>query len=217
MKKVYIVGTGPGDKKYLTLEAVEVLKSVDKILGPVHKNKNRSLDTIKDFVEEEKILRFPVKMGAITDSGYKSIAKKIEELLEDVDKVALVTIGDPMFYSTSINIEKHFSKNIDIEVIPGISSFVAASSKGKIPLTYKGESLVIFDEKPEDLEKLDSFVILKTKDIDIEFLEKLDELNFEYKYFKNISYEDEKIITKKEEIIKEKNYMSLIIGRRKKC
>lgn len=216
MKTVYIIGTGPGDKKYLTLEAVDTLKTVDKIYAPVHKNKNRSLDTIKDFVDEEKIVKFPVKMGEITEEGYGEIALAIEKELEEFNSIALVTIGDAMFYSTSINIEKHFSKEIEVKVVSGIPSFVAAAGVGKIPLTYKGERLLVVDEIPDNLENVDSLAILKTRDLDREFFEKLEELGFEYKYFSNVSYENGEIITELEDILKEKNYMSLIISRRKR-
>ncbi len=54
MKKLYGVGTGPGDKEFLTLKAVDVIQSAKVLFAPNNKGKNMALDTIEDFIKEQK-------------------------------------------------------------------------------------------------------------------------------------------------------------------
>lgn len=49
MNKLYIIGTGPGDKKYLTLEAIDALKDSEVVVAINNKGKTQALDTVRDF------------------------------------------------------------------------------------------------------------------------------------------------------------------------
>ncbi len=58
-----------------------------------------------------------------------------------------MTIGDPMIYSTFIYIMEELEgegEDIDIEIIPGIPSFVASAAEAKVPLTVKGDNFFYY-------------------------------------------------------------------------
>jgi len=45
MKKIYLIGIGPGDPKYLTVEAIETIRKLNVFLVPLKKvgNKNSQI------------------------------------------------------------------------------------------------------------------------------------------------------------------------------
>lgn len=57
MNKLYIIGTGPGDKKYLTLEAIDALKDSEVVVAINNKGKTQALDTVRDFLDGKKLLK----------------------------------------------------------------------------------------------------------------------------------------------------------------
>jgi precorrin-2/cobalt-factor-2 C20-methyltransferase len=106
-------------------------------------------------------------------------------------------------------------KDIDIEIVPGIPSFVAAACASKTPLTVKGDSFLLCDEYDEGLmDKFNSIAILKTFKNKEELLDKLDEHDFKYTYVKRASLDNQEILSDKEEILRDKDYISLILGRK---
>ncbi|MFZ8831448.1 MAG: SAM-dependent methyltransferase [Thermodesulfobacteriaceae bacterium] len=69
-KKVYIVGIGPGDPKYLTLEAYEVIKKAKNFIIPLKKGPKEELTKIR-----EKVIEF-CKQG---DTNYRVIKVEFPE------------------------------------------------------------------------------------------------------------------------------------------
>ena len=54
MRKLDVIGIGPGASDLLTLRAVNRIKEADSIFVPVNKGKNLALDTVKEFKVKEK-------------------------------------------------------------------------------------------------------------------------------------------------------------------
>lgn len=216
MAKIYGIGTGPGDKEYLTLKAVRILKEVDFIFVPSNKGKNMALDTVRDFVEEDKIVFLDYPMKNTTRETYIDNARKIEAILGDDKSGAFITIGDPLFYSTVINTFSLFNNKLEIEYVAGIPSFVAAAERAKQPLALVGEAFMVADRLPEKfLNGVDSYAILKTSNLDAEKLKFIEDNGFSYKYVERASLDGEKILQDKEEILDTNNYISLLLLRRK--
>ena len=217
MKKLYGVGTGPGDKEFLTLKAVNVIQNAKVLFAPNNKGKNMALDTIEDYIKNQKVILIDFPMGKVTKEDYINAAKIINKEIPNGQTGAFLTIGDPMIYSTFIYIMKELERlNMEIEIVPGIPSFIAGAAKSKIPITVKGDNFLLCDEfKEELLEKIDSISILKTLKDKEYILNSLEKKNFDYKYIKRCTLEDEKVMVDKGEILKDKDYISFIIGRRK--
>lgn len=222
MKKLYGVGTGPGSKDYLTLKAVEVLEIADVIFAPSNRGRNMALDTVIDFIEGKKLIKLDFPMGNVTDEDYMKASKDISENLKNGETGAFITIGDPMVYSTFIYIVNELEKyeDMEIEVVSGIPSFVAAAGKAKMPLTVKDDHFTLIDNLANDdlsdlnLKEVNSVALLKVFRNKERILDKLEEEGFKYKYCKRVSLDEEKIITDRDEILNDKDYISLIIGRK---
>lgn len=107
---VYIVGIGPGSRKYILPKAIEVLENSDVIIGF-----SRLIKEL-DYLEKKKV---------IVDS-LGDIIKFINEY-GDYNTVSIVASGDPTFFGISEYINKNFKGNV--EVIPGLSSFQYLTSK----------------------------------------------------------------------------------------
>jgi len=164
-KKVYIVGIGPGDPKYLTLEAYEVIKKAKNFIIPLKKGPKEELTKIREKVIEfckqgdtnYRVIKveFPErKKGGVykleVESWRTKKASILAEVLKDVDEACFLVLGDPSLYDGHIEIFKEVSKNLpmEIEVIPGISTIGLLSAKHKISLTKVAESLLITTPRP---------------------------------------------------------------------
>ncbi|OZV12514.1 cobalt-precorrin-2 C(20)-methyltransferase [Tissierella sp. P1] len=216
MKKLYGIGTGPGDKELLTLKAVKAMENSSVIFAPNNKGKNMAVDTARDFIGNKKIVFIDFPMGHVLKEDYKKAAETIFKEIPEGEIGSFLTIGDPMVYSTFIYImEELEGRDIDIEIISGIPSFVAAAGESKTPLTVKGESFLLCDELNEELlEKITSIAILKTFKGKEKILNILDSNDYCYKYIKRATLEEQEIIIDKEEILNDKDYISLIIARK---
>ena len=174
MAKFYGIGTGPGDSSLLTLKAVDTLKKLDILYTPEPKKGGESLalSIVKDFLPEDLEIRqrhFPMNfIGEEKIKAWNEIALEIEkEVLDNNKDVGFVTLGDPMIYSTYVYIMERMKDDIEIETIPGISSFSNIASNHNFPLVMDREALVVtpctIDEKKLDfiLENYNSIVLMK--------------------------------------------------------
>jgi cobalt-precorrin-7 (C5)-methyltransferase len=118
MSKLYIVGVGPGSKDYLTFTANEIIKSSDIIIGS-----RRALDLFKNF----KGQKIELESKNIKDRLNFAISKLKEGL-----SVSLLSTGDPGFSGILKPVLK-MSKDIDLEIVPGISSIQLCAAKLQIP------------------------------------------------------------------------------------
>lgn len=216
MKKLYGIGTGPGDPELLTLKAVKTIEKASVIFAPNNRGKNMAVDTAKEFIGDTKLIFIDFPMGKVTKEDYIKAAEIIYNEIPEGEHGAFLTIGDPMIYSTFIYImEELESKEIKIEIIPGIPSFVAAASISKVPLTVKGDNFLLCDDFNEELlSRVNSIAILKTFKEKESILTTLEENSFSYKYIKRASLHGQEILTNKEQIVKDNNYISLIIARK---
>jgi precorrin-2/cobalt-factor-2 C20-methyltransferase len=76
----------------------------------------------------------------------------VAEKVESGKKVAFITLGDPMFYSTFIYLFqsfKHEYPQVELEVIPGVTALTACAARAQIPLAEKEEVVAII---PSDLD-----------------------------------------------------------------
>ena len=67
-----------------------------------------------------------------------------------------------------------------------------------------------------NLEDVDSVAILKTSKNLEATLDKLEEHHFDYYYIKHVSFDQEVVLTQRQDILKEKTYMSLLLARKSK-
>lgn len=153
--KFFGVGVGPGDPELITVKAAKTLKTADVISIPkAHADKpSLALATVKQVLEERESvpevleLVFPMtkdqeELERRWSENANIVAKKAKE-----DKtVAFITLGDPMFYSTFIYLCQHMKKEhpeVELEIIPGVTSLTACAAVSKIPVAEKEEVVAV--------------------------------------------------------------------------
>jgi cobalt-precorrin-7 (C5)-methyltransferase len=118
MSKLYIVGIGPGSREYLTLKAIKSVESSDMVIGSP-----RALDLFVDVEVDRREL------------GTENMKDMLEFAISKVREgksVSVLSTGDPGFSGILKPILK-LSGDVELEVIPGISSVQICASKLHIP------------------------------------------------------------------------------------
>ncbi len=152
--KVYFIGAGPGDPELLTLKAKRIIEEADILI-------------YAGSLVNRDILRLAREDAVLYDSSRMSL-EEIFEVIQEVKStpkiVARIHSGDPSIYSAlQEQVDWCEKEGIELEVIPGVSSFQAAAASLKQELTLPGvcQTLILTrisgkTEVPikEDLQKL---------------------------------------------------------------
>jgi len=147
---LHCVGCGPGDPDLLTLKAINIIKDADVIFTPTARENKPSiaLSIVEKFLPKETEIRqliFPmVKDYEKLREYWKNNAKEIADAVRNRKKAVFLTVGDPSLYSTWIHIHKEMCKthkDIDIEIVPGITSIFSFSAEIKTPIG-EGEEII---------------------------------------------------------------------------
>lgn len=131
--KVYLVGAGPGDPGLLTLKAYTILKNCDIVIYDALINEE-IIKYIPDHTEKVFIGRSRHHSRLSQDEVEKMLVEKAKE-----DKIVVrLKGGDPfMFGRGGEEAETLTEKGIPWEVVPGVSSGIAATAYAAIPLTHR--------------------------------------------------------------------------------
>ena len=85
----------------------------------------------------------------------------------------------------------------------------------KEPLTVKGDTFLLCDDFNDELiGNVSSVAVLKTFKEKEVLLNSLEEREYSYTYIKRASLDNQEILKNKEDILKDKDYISLILGRK---
>lgn len=218
MKKIYGIGVGPGDKELITLKGYNIIRSCDYVFLPSSKGNSLAGKIVSDYIVDKKVVEIEFPMGEDNEERYINAAIKINEILGADEVGVFLTLGDPMTYSTYLYLMFQLKKmDLDVETIPGITSFNAAASRLSMPLTLKNESFYLADGKldAEILKRVDTVCVLKIIKNKLDIMDKLTKHGFEYVCVKRCTQDNETIIYEKSEILGDNDYMSLIYARRK--
>ncbi len=150
--KLYGVGVGPGDPELITVKAVKAIESADIIFTAASSKNSYSLavEIASPYINKTAAIRqlkFPMtKHSDTVEAAWISNAKEISSELKSGKVVVFLTLGDPTTYSTFGYILKKMAivmPDADIETIPGITSFHAASARLNRILVEGEESLLV--------------------------------------------------------------------------
>jgi len=153
--KVIAVGVGPGDPDLLTVKAIRVLQEADVIFAPTPNSTARSLalSIVKAVLEgrpsapEIITLMFPmIKDETELERAWAENTDRIAECAQEGKIVAYVAVGDPSLYSTFTHILRELSTkypDIEVEIIPGVTSLSACAAKARMPLATGEETLLV--------------------------------------------------------------------------
>ena len=212
---LYAVGVGPGDPELLTLKAVKEIKNADCIACPESKGEpgvayRISQSAVPEIESKELLLlEFPMREGDIKEFHQKA-ADRIILRLSEGKNVAFLTLGDPSFYSTFFYVADIIAnRGYDFEIINGITSFSAVSSKLKLPLSLGDESVMITSGEFVDFEG--TLVILKAGNKLKEIKEKISSTGKTAYMAENCGMENERVYKDLWAIPDEAGYFAVIV------
>ena len=152
-QKVYLLGAGPGDPGLLTVKAKELLQRADVVIYDYLAN----ADFLRLCPKEAELVYVGKKAGAHTLPQDK-INKLIVQKAGQGALVVRLKGGDPYIFGRGAEEAQELVRaGLDFEVVPGISSAVAATAYAGIPLTHRDyASSVSFVTGHEDSGKKES-------------------------------------------------------------
>ncbi len=239
--KLYCIGCGPGDPDLLTLKAIDTIKNADIIYTPTAREGKPSvaLSIVERFLNKDTEIHqlvFPmIKDFNKLKDNWKDNTAEITNSIRNGKRAAYLTVGDPSLYSTWIYIYREITNNhkdIEVEVIPGITSIFSFSAEIKTPIG-EGEEIVGIIPACYNLDRLrtaaqccDTMVFLKDGRYFNNVLEILMESGFpgESDIFiaQDVSTDSEALQKKKlSELLRNPNenndkYFSIMIAKKKK-
>ena len=147
---VYLVGAGPGDPELLTLKALRLIKSCDAL---VH-DALIPFEITKEVGKNTEIFHVGKRAGkcSVPQGETNSLILK---LAKQGKNVVRLKGGDPFVFSRGGEEVSFLEKNgISVEIVPGITSGIAAPSYFGIPLTHRdAASSVTFVTGHEHIDK----------------------------------------------------------------
>lgn len=166
MTKFYGIGVGPGNPKMLSIQARDILQEIEIVFTPVSKKgkPSRALEIAKPYLPKDVQiieLYFPMHHSKDWHEHWEKNAKEISSYADGSKNMAMLTIGDPMIYSTFAYLLDYLDKNLlDIQVISGIPSFCGAAASTTQSIAQGDRSFAVLTEintKEEILLMLEHF------------------------------------------------------------
>lgn len=176
---IKVVGMGPGNIRYLTMEAINVIKSADRVIA-FGRISNTAKILVNDVIEINRV-------------------DGIIEKLDNKVNTAILASGDPCFFGI---IDYLIKKDIIIDqVIPGISSFQYMMAKLK--KSWQDALLISLHGREENLSKVIksklSVILTDSKNTPNFISKKLCDLGLTGKIYTgyNLSYDEEVLLINK--------------------
>lgn len=152
--KVYLIGAGPGDPGLITVKGMECIQKADVI--------------IYDYLANVSLLQYASKDAELIYVGKKGGDHTLSQdginalLVEKAQKGLVVRLkgGDPFIFGRGgEEAEALIDAGISFEVVPGVTSAIAAPAYAGIPLTHRQyTSTVAFVTGHEDPAKTESSI-----------------------------------------------------------
>ena len=134
MGKVVLLGAGPGELDLLTIKGEKLLKKADCIIYDRLINPG-----MLDLVPEDSEKIYVGKMNHKHTMPQDEINKLLVEKAKEHDLVVRLKGGDPYVFGRGGEEALFLKENgIDVEIVPGISSSIAALGAAGIPITHRG-------------------------------------------------------------------------------
>jgi len=172
MAKLYGIGVGVGDPELMTVKAVRALEESDVVILPRANTKNYStaFEIAKRYMKDD-IEKVYVDFTTVDDDKTREddrieYAKVVNKCVEEGKTMSFITIGDPMTFSTFVYVMELLEKKIEVESIPGITSFASVTSRLNTPLVMGDETLKIVPVSKDtditkEIETADNIIFMK--------------------------------------------------------
>ncbi|MFY0759106.1 MULTISPECIES: uroporphyrinogen-III C-methyltransferase [Metabacillus] len=136
MGKVYLVGAGPGDPELITLKAIKCIQQADVILYDRLVNKE-----LLSYAKKEADLIYCGKLPDYHLMKQETIHHFLIRYAKSGKIVTRLKGGDPFVFGRGAEEAEALAKQkIPFEIVPGITSGIAAAAYAGIPVTHRDVS-----------------------------------------------------------------------------
>lgn len=134
MGKVYLVGAGPGDPDLITVKGLKSIEAADVILYDRLVNKK-----LLEYAKPNADLIYCGKLPDYHILKQETINKFLVKYAKKGKIVTRLKGGDPFVFGRGGEEAEELAKHgIEFEVVPGITSGIAAPAYAGIPVTHRG-------------------------------------------------------------------------------
>ncbi|MBF0327794.1 MAG: uroporphyrinogen-III C-methyltransferase [Nitrospirae bacterium] len=134
--KVYLIGAGPGDIGLMTVKGLRCLKKAQAVVYDFHLNAQ-----ILNYIDHDAEFIYAGKRGGHHAMTQDEINRAIVEKAKEGKIVCRLKGGDPFVFGRGgEEAEALVAEGIAFEVVPGVSSSIAAPAYAGIPLTHRNYS-----------------------------------------------------------------------------
>ncbi len=177
MSRLIAVGVGPGDPELITLKGVRRLQEADIVLTPVGDRSDTSIArTIVEAHLDPQRQQIRTQISPMTrdraklEALWAEAAGDVAGWIEEGRTVAFVTLGDPCLYSTFLHLWGALQRQgmkLEVEIVPGITSFTAASALAGAPLGLYEDRLAVLPSTADEaqlekaLQEFETVVLMK--------------------------------------------------------
>lgn len=166
------VGVGPGDPDLVTRKAAQLIAGADVLAYPtLAGGESFARAIVADLIPDgarEIVIDVPMSVArAPAQAAYDRGAAEIAGALEQGANVVCLCEGDPFFYGSFMYLHARLKGRFRCEVVPGVSSVMAAAARAQVPLAARNERVTILPgplSEPElraRIEGADSVVVMK--------------------------------------------------------
>jgi precorrin-2/cobalt-factor-2 C20-methyltransferase len=174
---LYAVGVGPGDPELLTLKGQRLIASADVIFAPTGSTDEHSLalEIASPYIDRERqeivLIRFPITPSVpVLKETWEEHARTVAARLAGGGSGVCLVEGDPSLYGSFNHLRaalREHHPELPVEVVPGVSSLMAAAAAADMPLSVRDERVAVLSairsagELADVLSRFESVVLLK--------------------------------------------------------
>ena len=135
MAKLVLIGAGPGSKEHLTPAAKEHVRRASIVIGAA-----RALELFQEDIRNESYV--------LKAENLDEIVQLALNLAKEGKSVALLSTGDPTFFGLLKPLLEKLPKDLELEIVPGISSLQICTSRLQLCLEEIG-LILSFHAQPD--------------------------------------------------------------------
>lgn len=148
------IGVGPGDPELVTLKAIRLLRTADRVFVPVlgADEPGRAEATVLAHTTADRMERLTFALNERADAArreryWDAAGERVAQWLRETEgTAAFATIGDPNVYSTFgylAETVRGLVPSVVVETVPGITAMQALAAAAGTPLVEGAEPLVL--------------------------------------------------------------------------
>ena len=131
--KVYIVGAGPGDIGLLTVKGLKCLRKAEVVVYDFHLNAQ-----VLNYINHDAEFIYAGKRGGQHTLTQEQINQILVEKAKEGRIICRLKGGDPFVFGRGGEEAEVLAGNgVEFEIVPGVSSAIAAPAYAGIPLTHR--------------------------------------------------------------------------------